>query len=427
MPLEHFRHDNVTVNTTDTSAKSKGTGRKLAGWACVVAITVLATHLADKAFTAHATGTGAAARQAPKNLPAWGELVTYDFQFEQPKEYLGFVQTDNLETVWHFGGLTLVKQVHDLLLEAGLTEAEAAEALSTDRVTVTARGIDLRPTGELVLGLSPAVREKLYARLAPQTENAYINAPCFIPDGDVATFFEGSGVATETLALIKKLLYTHGVYHYFSDVELVMNHIPTAEGRFALIKALSRQDAVMARLRIRPDTDIDKLVAYWGEAPGVRTKDLRPLMESQQRLPDGGAISLLYVLPPFARERLYTSPLPPTAGGAPSDCHWTTLNFFREVPDNRFSDAAFASGYVESNYYQIASPGLYGDLVLVVSREGRVIHSAVYLADDIVFTKNGANVAQPWVLMRMKNLLGVYCTLANTDEPRLLVCRAKSR
>ena len=408
-------------------AKANRNGRRLAVWTCVVAVTAMVTHFADKALTARKSGADVGSRQSPGNLPPWGELVTYDIQFEQPREYLGFVQTENLAPLWHFGGLTLVKQVHDFLLDAGLTEAQAIAALSPDGVTVTPKGIDLRPAGDLVLSLTQKVRETLYERLATQVENGYINAPCYIPDGNVETFFEGSGVDLDTLELIKKLIYKHGAYHYFSDVELVMSRIPTAEGRTALMKALSRQDAVMARLRVRPDTDTDKLVSYWGSMPGVRAKDLRPLLESQRRLPEGGSISLLYLLPPFARERLYTSPLPPSAGGSPNDCHWTSLNFFRAVPDDRFSDSAYSSAYVESNYYQIASPGLYGDLVLVVNRAGRVIHSAVYLADDILFTKNGSNVAQPWVLMRMRNLLGIYCTPANTDEPRLIVCRAKTR
>ena len=409
------------------TAKFKATGKWMAKWLGVVAISALATHLADRELTAHEGGAGAPVGQAPRNVPAWGELVTYDMQVEQPKEYLGFIRTESLAPVWHFGGLTLVKQVHDLLLQAGFTEAQATGVLSSERTAVTPKGIDLRPDDDLVLSLAPTVRANLYTRLATHPENAYINAPCYIPDGDVETFFEGSGVDLDALVLIKKLIYRHGAYHYFSDVELVMSRIPTEEGRLMLLKALSRQDAVMVRLRIRPDTDIDKLVAYWGSTPGVRAKDLRPLLESQRRLPEGGSISLLYVLPPFARERLYTSPLPLNAGGAPSDCHWTTLNFFRGAPDDRFSDAAYASAYVESNYYQIASPGLYGDLVLVVDRTGHVIHSAVYLAGDIVFTKNGCNVAQPWVLMRMKNLLGIYGTLANNDEPRLVVCRNKTR
>ena len=258
-------------------------------------------------------------------------------------------------------------------------------------------------------------------------ENTYINSPSYIPDGDVEGYFEDSSVEPDTISLIKKLVYTRGSYQYFSDVELVMCRIRSSEKRIAFFKALSRQSAVMARLKVRPDSDIDKVVTYWGSVPGVRIKDLRPLLESQRRLPEGGTISMLYLLPPFARERLYTSPLPSKSGDPSMDCHWTTLNFFREVPDDRFGDDVYTSAYIQANYYRIAKPGLYGDLVLVMNQAGQAIHSAVYLADDIVFTKNGSNYAQPWVLMRMKNLIGMYYAHVNSDAPRIAIYRANTQ
>jgi hypothetical protein len=36
------------------------------------------------------------------------------------------------------------------------------------------------------------------------------------------------------------------------------------------------------------------------------------------------------------------------------------------------------------------------------------LHMCVYLADDVVFTKNGANAIQPWVLMKVPEMLGIY-------------------
>ncbi len=60
--------------------------------------------------------------------------------------------------------------------------------------------------------------------------------------------------------------------------------------------------------------------------------------------------------------------------------------------------------------------------MFVLNPDGGVIHSAVYIADDIVFTKIGANFAQPWILMRMENLLHVY-TL--NKEPTAVFYRHK--
>jgi hypothetical protein len=35
-------------------------------------------------------------------------------------------------------------------------------------------------------------------------------------------------------------------------------------------------------------------------------------------------------------------------------------------------------------------------------------HSAVFLADDLVFTKNGDNYRQPWMIMHIPDLLATY-------------------
>jgi hypothetical protein len=99
------------------------------------------------------------------------------------------------------------------------------------------------------------------------------------------------------------------------------------------------------------------------------------------------------------------------------------MNFFNDTPDNRFADPAYTVQYLSTNFYRVAKPSLYGDIVLVLNEQGNAIHSAVYLAEDVVFTKNGNNYAQPWMLMRLKDLLLDYCG----DAPaHLAIYRNKS-
>jgi hypothetical protein len=188
------------------------------------------------------------------------------------------------------------------------------------------------------------------------------------------------------------------------------------------MKMLTYQTAVLARLRLRPDSDVDKLLGYWGAMPGVRTKDLRPLLDSIKKTPEGGTISLLYFLPPFARERLYTFPLPAEADDVKMDCHWTAMNFFNDTPDPRFQDNAYASNFIKENCYQIGKPSKVGDLVFLLNNKNEVIHSAVYIAEDLVFTKNGINFAQPWILMRIPNLREVFTV---GEEPKVAYYRRK--
>ena len=130
-----------------------------------------------------------------------------------------------------------------------------------------------------------------------------------------------------------------------------------------------------------------------------------------------------FFLPPFARERLYTYPLPSQAGDPVMDCHWSTMNFFNEVPDNRFSDPKYTTDFLLANFYKIAHASAYGDRIFLLDKNGNAIHSAVYLADDIVFTKNGNNFAQPWMLMHLKDLMAEYTT---DVEPGVVVYRDKN-
>ena len=187
---------------------------------------------------------------------------------------------------------------------------------------------------------------------------------------------------------------------------LILGGLHSDAERFELVKALSRQAGLLVRVRIRPDTDIDRLLGYWGR--GIQVKDTRPLLESIQRLPEGGNVSIIYLLPQFARQRLYTFPQTPKPGDPPIDCHWSTMNFFNDPPDQRFTDPSYTVQFLRDRFYSVSKPTLYGDVVLVLDKEGNAIHSAVYLADDIVFTKNGNNYTQPWTLMRLKDLLASY-------------------
>jgi hypothetical protein len=90
------------------------------------------------------------------------------------------------------------------------------------------------------------------------------------------------------------------------------------------------------------------------------------------------------------------------------DCHWSTFNFSNETPDNRFNDPAYAVQYIQKNFYPIAAPSQYGDVLLLMNDKKEIKHSAVFLADDLVFTKNGNNYRQPWMLMRISDLLATY-------------------
>jgi len=56
----------------------------------------------------------------------------------------------------------------------------------------------------------------------------------------------------------------------------------------------------------------------------------------------------------------------------------------------------------------------FGDILILLDSDENAVHACVYVADDIVFTKNGDDPNQPWVLMRMADMMLLYAS----DKPQ---------
>jgi hypothetical protein len=337
----------------------------------------------------------------------WGELITRDIELERPVEFLNAEVSAAQPETWKFMGMKTAA-VKALLMQDGLTAAQTAALLAPGVATEDAAGTRVVPPADFLLNLDAATRGRLYPALAGRGINVYLDYPYIFPGDLINSIYASPQLNSDDLALFKKLVYNNGTAQQMSDYELLLARIPTTERRVAMAKALSRQHAVLASLAINANTDIDKLLGYWSNVPNVRFTDARPLMEALKALPEGGNLPLFYVLPKFARDRLYTFPLPARPGDAVLDCHWTTFNFSNDTPDNRFNDPSYAVQYIGQNYYQISAPSLYGDVLLLMNDKNEIKHSAMFLADDLVFTKNGNNYRQPWMIMHIPDLLATY-------------------
>jgi hypothetical protein len=160
-------------------------------------------------------------------------------------------------------------------------------------------------------------------------------------------------------------------------------------------------------VKVSPATDTKALAAYWGKEG--RAKDIVPLLESLRRVPGGAELDVAHLLPPMARQRLYTYPFPSEDQiELKRDCTWTALNFFDETPDDRFCDPKEAMAELRSKYYPIKDTPTFGDVICLLGPDNRILHSAVYIADRIVFTKNGGYFSQPWLLMDFRDMVARY-------------------
>jgi hypothetical protein len=368
-----------------------------------------------------ATNSSGTVELETTNLPPWGQVIVRDIDLEQPEEYAAYEINTNREETWTFEGMN-PDNVRSVMQTSGLSEEQIGKALSATSMIYTNSNTVVTPGNDLVFALPPDARAKLYSLLGRFAANTMMQYPFCFPGDAFDARVDKSGISDATLALLKKMLYPRGNAKCFSDLEAVLRCIPDEAERLQTVKALSHQSAVLMSIRVWPDSDIDKIVGYWSGPAGLRLMDVRPFLDSLKREPSGGAASILYFLPPFARARLYTYPLPSQPGDPAMDCHWTTMNFFNETPDNHFSDPKYTVNFLLSHYYKIAKPGMYGDLIFLLDKNGDAIHSAVYLADDIVFTKNGNNSAQPWMLMHLKDLVAEYSV---DSVPDVIVYRNK--
>ena len=72
-------------------------------------------------------------------------------------------------------------------------------------------------------------------------------------------------------------------------------------------------------------------------------------------------------------------------------------------------DIGAAVREIETMYEPTSDTAKFGDLLSFVRTEnGQPIHSAIHVAGDIAFTKNGNGLFVPWVLMRTSDILALY-------------------
>jgi hypothetical protein len=342
-----------------------------------------------------------------------GELIVQEINLQRPQEYIAFTSKTNQQVAWGFGA-TPSDRVRGFLASCGFTPTQVTQALSPQCFSATGGKTVIQPDDSLVLSLSPKARAGLYVQLAQLSGNPYQLIPFACPDETVLDLIAECDLDAATAATFRKLVYPVAGKPYFSDPEVMLRQIPTPEQRDRFMQCLLQQRALLVRLQVRPDTDVDKILGYWAApASGVRYKDVRTLLDSLKQNAQGGSVSILYLLPPFARQRLYTFPLLTMGGSGKMSCHWSTFNFFNETPDDRFSDVGYLNQYLIDNYYQIAAPSAYGDVILILDNRNNPVHSAVQIAGDIVFTKNGASYDQPWDLMHLKDVLGLYAAVPN--------------
>lgn len=337
------------------------------------------------------------------NPGPWGELDYYPTILEAPDHVVEFVPSPSERTSWFFPGKSL-EQIKSLFREAALSPD--LEALIFDASLSVSGGPPYRlyPPVRVIDNLTPLNREVIYRELRRWSENRYYHEPIIIESGDVRSWFEGAALSSETVSRIERYAYRIGRSTAFSDVSAVMSGIGTDAEERAFLKALTRTRALVLRLRVTPDSDTEALKDYW--SAGHKKKDILPFFESISYTPGIERVDAIHLVPPGARKHLNTFPsLSLGISGQFPGSFWTTLNFTRYRPLPDFDDEEYARAWLAKFYDNAIPPLRYGDILLYQqSEESPPFHACIYIADDIVYTKNGRSVLEPFMLMKIDDL-----------------------
>jgi hypothetical protein len=345
------------------------------------------------------------------NPGPWGEVEYVPLMIDAPDEYLSAQMDEKADRRWFFSGVT-PDQLKGFFSSIPELSADQKKELSGATLEKAANGLYLTPSPQLVLSLSPEARKKIYRYLTQFAENSWQREAYVFPADSLDRYFKDSSVPVETFQLVRKLCYSHGKVLLFADLPYVLDTLQTFEQKKNLEKAISRRSTLLLRLQVHPRTDLNSMVGYWGL--GGTSKDLKPLLQSLAKFPQGEHVNIALLLPPMPASRLYTYPFPSFT--QPENCHWTSFNFFRDPPDNRYSELKFLREKLDSDYYPMFTDPRYGDLVFLTKPNGDIVHSAVFIADNVVFTKNGGHFSAPWMFMRMPELVDAYSTFVGENE-----------
>ena len=84
------------------------------------------------------------------------------------------------------------------------------------------------------------------------------------------------------------------------------------------------------------------------------------------------------------------------------------MNFFNDPPDDKVPILDFTFNAIKKDFYQVQGEPAFGDLVALIAPDGTLKHLCNYVADEVVFTKNGGHFLQPCTLMKMPDMLAKY-------------------
>ena len=336
----------------------------------------------------------------------WGQLEYFSATLVAPKDLLQATMPSSFRTTWVFEGYTL-ESLANFFKGLDLPSALESKLLDQALWEKQGRSITVNVPRETVRDLPPMPRKKIAEELAKFSVNRHHVEPELIFGENAHEWLEDFEISESVLQFVDFATYVRGSFKVFADIPEALAMCQSDAERVRLMAGFSRTTTLMAKVRLRSGSP-EALNDYWGTGP--RRKSTLPLLESLFRVKGLNLIDILHLLPAQIRKILFTFPDPlSTRSGYLPDCHWSSLNFFNAEPLESLADPVNATAYVMEHFEKVAPPYRLGDVLFFTDPQTQnAYHSCAYVADNIVFTKNGRSPLQPWVLMTLEEVKKLY-------------------
>jgi hypothetical protein len=300
-----------------------------------------------------------------------------------------------------------VEELKALFDKAGLSQALQDYLLDSKHIVKEADAITVFPPLPDLTAMTPEQRSVIYKELAKSDLNEFHASPVLITSGSVDQWLGKSRLSDELIEIIRKFTYMRGDVLAFSDLSAVLNYVQSDAEARDFFKTMTRTRSLILRMELKATSDVKAIAAYW--TGQNRNKDIEPILTSSIETEGIERIDIIHLLPSLPRRFIYGYPPTELAMmGRMPDCHWSSLNFFNYKPKEYFLDTRLATAHVLENYVKVEPPYHFGDVLMFLTPTGDAIHSCNFIADDIVYTKNGENMISPWVLMKISDVLRIY-------------------
>jgi hypothetical protein len=337
----------------------------------------------------------------------WGDLEYYYIYLEPPDRVVDDMELPDTVTKWSFLDGTDAS-VRAILTKAGLPAALQAYLLDPKHRVLEDDVLTVFPPLPDLLAMTPTQRTAIYSELAKSGSlNRYCAQPILIADSDPESWLAQSRLRPEVREAVKKMVYQRGEMMCFSDLPAILGMVQSEKEAHEVVKTLWRTRSLMLQLNVKTNSDFAEAVRYW--SGNERNTEVESIIMPAADSEGIERLDCVHLLPPLPRRHLYSYPSDElTMSAQQPDCNWTSLNFFGTTPFIYHTDDRLLAQRMEEAYTPVDAPYRFGDVLMLVGPGGTFLHSCVYMADDIVYTKNGETRLSPWLLTKLGDVTRIY-------------------